>query len=320
MNLNVRRVALIGGSGFVGRSLSEHLARAGIEQRVLTRNRLHARASWPLPGATCIECDPYSPAALAAAVRDCDAVVNLVGILNERGDRGDGFQRAHVELTRNALQACASSGVARYLHMSALNAAPVAPSHYLRSKGEAERLVRAAPAALATTIFRPSVIFGPGDGLFCRFDALLEFSPVLPLACAAARFQPVYVGDVAEAFVRSLDHRPSFGASYDLGGPEVMTLEQIVRMVLAARGRRRLVLPLGMVASRLQAEIFEHLPGKPFSRDNFRSATVDSVLPGPNGLAQLGIAPVHVAAMLRSCLGLGGERMRYDLLRQRAGR
>lgn len=320
MNLNVRRVALIGGSGFVGRSLSEHLARAGIEQKVLTRNRLHARASWPLPGATCIECDPYSPAALAAAVQDCDAVVNLVGILNERGDRGDGFQRAHVELTRNALQACASSGVARYLHMSALNAAPVAPSHYLRSKGEAERLVRAAPAALATTIFRPSVIFGPGDGLFCRFDALLEFSPVLPLACAAARFQPVYVGDVAEAFVRSLDHRPSFGASYDLGGPEVMTLEQIVRMVLAARGRRRLVLPLGMVASRLQAEIFEHLPGKPFSRDNFRSATVDSVLPGPNGLAQLGIAPVHVAAMLRSCLGLGGERMRYDLLRQRAGR
>jgi len=320
MNLNVRRVALIGGSGFVGRSLSEHLARAGIEQRVLTRNRLHARASWPLPGATCIECDPYSPAALAAAVQDCDAVVNLVGILNERGDRGDGFQRAHVELTRNALQACASSGVARYLHMSALNAAPVAPSHYLRSKGEAERLVRAAPTALATTIFRPSVIFGPGDGLFCRFDALLEFSPVLPLACAAARFQPVYVGDVAEAFVRSLDHRPSFGASYDLGGPEVMTLEQIVRMVLAARGRRRLVLPLGMVASRLQAEIFEHLPGKPFSRDNFRSTTVDSVLPGPNGLAQLGIAPVHVAAMLRSCLGLGGERMRYDLLRQRAGR
>jgi len=320
MNLNVRRVALIGGSGFVGRSLSEHLARAGIEQKVLTRNRLHARASWPLPGATCIECDPYSPAALAAAVQDCDAVVNLVGILNERGDRGDGFQRAHVELTRNALQACASSGVARYLHMSALNAAPVAPSHYLRSKGEAERLVRAAPTALATTIFRPSVIFGPGDGLFCRFDALLEFSPVLPLACAAARFQPVYVGDVAEAFVRSLDHRPSFGASYDLGGPEVMTLEQIVRMVLAARGRRRLVLPLGMVASRLQAEIFEHLPGKPFSRDNFRSATVDSVLPGPNGLAQLGIAPVHVAAMLRSCLGLGGERMRYDLLRQRAGR
>jgi len=143
---------------------------------------------------------------------------------------------------------------------------------------------------------------------------------VLPLACATARFQPVYVGNVAEAFVRSLDHRPSFGASYDLGGPEVMTLEQIVRRVLEARGRRRLVLPLGMVASRVQAEIFEHLPGKPFSRDNFRSATVDSVLPGPNGLAQLGIAPVHLASVLRNCLGIGGERMRYDQLRRRAGR
>jgi uncharacterized protein YbjT (DUF2867 family) len=320
MNFQVRRVALIGGSGFVGRSISEHLARAGIEQKILTRARLHARASWMLPGASCIECDPYSPDALAAAVHDCDAVINLVGILNERGDRGDGFRRAHVELTRNALNACASTGVTRYLHMSALNAAPVAPSNYLRTKGEAERLVRAAPAGLATTIFRPSVIFGPGDGLFCRFDALLKFSPVLPLACASARFQPVYVGNVAEAFVRSLDHRQSVGASYDLGGPEVMTLEEIVRMVLKATGRRRLVLPLGMVASRIQAEIFEHLPGKPFSRDNFRSASVDSVLPGPNGLEQLGIAPVHVTSVLGTCLGVGGERMRYDLLRQRAGR
>lgn len=318
MNHAPRRIALVGGSGFVGRHLSERLARAGLEQRILTRTREHARASWMLPGVKVVECNPYSTEALVGAFAGCDAVINLVGILNERGDRGDGFQRAHVELTRGVLEACERAGVERYLHMSALNAAPVAPSHYLRTKGEAERLVRASP--LATTIFRPSVIFGPGDGLLCRFDALLALSPLLPLACAASRFQPVYVGDVAEAFTRSLGERRSFGEAYDLGGPTVMTLAEIVHAVLRATGRRRLVLPLGMFASRVQAEVFEHLPGKPFSRDNFRSATLDSVLAGANGLDRLGIEPVALDAVIGDCLGRGGERLRYDRLRQRAGR
>lgn len=320
MNLSSRRVALIGGSGFVGRSISEHLAREGLEQRILTRSRERARASWPLPGASCVECDPADTASLTAALAGCDVAVNLVGILNERGDNGAGFQRAHVDLTRTVLAACTAAGVTRYLHMSALNAAPVAPSHYLRTKGEAERLVRAAPAGLATTIFRPSVIFGPGDGLFCRFDALLALSPLLPLACASTRFQPVYVGDVASAFVRAIDDRRSIGQSYDLAGPAVMTLEDIVRLVVRVTGRRRLIVPLGMLASRLQAEVFEHLPGKPFSRDNFRSATQDSVLPGANGLAAFGITPTAVDAVIDTLLHGGGERMRYDRLRRHAGR
>ncbi len=320
MSRQLRRVALIGGSGFIGRSISEHLDRAGISQQIVTRSREGARASWSLPGASCVECNPYDQAALTAAIADCDAVINLVGILNERGDNGSGFQRAHVDLTRTALAACSNAGVARYLHMSALNAAPVAASHYLRTKGEAERLVRAASASLATTIFRPSVVFGPGDGLFCRFDALLRFAPVLPLACAASRFQPVYVGNVAEAFVRALGDRRSVGQSYDLGGPAVMTLAEIVQLVVRVTGRKRLIVPLGLLASRVQAEIFEHLPGKPFSRDNFRSATQDSVLSGPNGLDAFGIAPVAVEAVIETCLQRGGERMRYDLLRRRAGR
>ena len=320
MSMQAGRVALIGGSGFIGRSISEHLDRAGLAQKILTRSREGARASWSLPGASCVECNPYDQAALTAAIADCDAVINLVGILNERGDKGSGYQRAHVDLTRIALAACSDAGVTRYLHMSALNAAPVAPSHYLRTKGEAERLVRAAPPALATTIFRPSVVFGPGDGLFCRFDALLNLAPMLPLACAATRFQPVYVGNVAEAFVRALDDRRSIGQSYDLGGPAVMTLAEIVDLVVRVSGRRRLIVPLGMLASRIQAEIFEHLPGKPFSRDNFRSATQDSVLTGPNGLHAFGIEPTAVEAIIETCLHRGGERMRYDRLRRHAGR
>lgn len=314
----VRRVAIVGGSGFVGRVLCEYLTRAGIAPRIVTRSRDHARALWPLPGAQCVACNPYDGQALAGAIAGCDAVVNLVGILNEKGDRGDGFQLAHVGLTCTVLEACATAGIGRYLHMSALNAAPVATSHYLRTKGEAERSVRA--SACAWTIFRPSVIFGAGDGLFCRFEALTRLAPVLPLACANTRFQPVYVGNVAEAFVRALVERRTVGQSYDLGGPAVMTLADIVRTVLRATRRRRLVVPLGMLASRLQAEIFEHLPGKPFSRDNFRSATQDSVLSGPNGLDQLGITAVPVEAVIgRELLG-GGERLRYDDLRRRAGR
>lgn len=320
MNVEPGRVAILGGSGFVGRTLSEHLARRGIEQRVLTRSREHARAVWPLPGATCIECDPYDSAALRAAFTGCHAVVNLIGILNERGDQGKGFQRTHVALTRNILAACSEAGVRRFIYMSALNAAPVAPSHYLRTKGEAERLVRAAAPGLESTIFRPSVIFGPGDGLFCRFEQLLRYSPVLPLACAGARFQPVYVGNVAEAFATALSDRRTVGQAYDLGGPEILTLAEIVQVVLRITGRHRLVIPLGVVASRLQAEVFEHLPGKPFSRDNFRSASIDSVVNETNGLATLGISPTPIDAIVPACLRPAGERSRYDSLRRHAGR
>ncbi len=318
MNAYPRSVAVLGGSGFIGSMLAEHLTRAGHALVILTRSRERARGVWALPAARCVECDPYDTTALSAAFAGCDAVVNLIGILNEKGDRGDGFHRAHVELTRGALEACAEAGITRYLHMSALNAAPVAVSHYLRTKGEAEMLVRASP--LEWTIFRPSLVFGPGDRLFNRFEALTRYAPVLPLACAHTRFQPVYVGNVAEAFVRALEARRSIGQSYDLGGPAVMTLAELVDKLLRTLGRRRLVLPLGLAASRLQAEIFEHVPGKPFSRDNFRVTSEDSVVTDANGLERLGIAPVAVDGMIARCLGGGGERRRYDRLRQHAGR
>lgn len=313
-----RCVAILGGSGFIGSVLAEHLTRAGHVPVVLTRRREHARGVWALPAARCVECNPHDAAALRKAIAGCDAVVNLVGILNERGDDGEGYRRAHVDITRGVLDACVAAGIARYLHMSALNAAPVAVSHYQRTKGEAEMLVRG--STLDWTIFRPSLVFGPGDGLFNRFEALTRYAPVLPLACGHTRFQPVYVGDVAAAFVRALEDRRSIGQSYDLGGPAVMTLAEIVAKLLATLRRRRLVVPLGLAASRVQAEIFEHVPGKPFSRDNFRSASEDSVVTGDNGLDRLGIVPTSVDGMVARCLGGGGERQRYDLLRRHAGR
>ena len=313
------RVTLLGGSGFVGQALCALLAREGREITVLTRDPRHARALQTLPLLSVVRTDPWDTPSLASALRGSEVLINLVGILNERGDDGSGFQRVHRELTASALAACKSAGVRRYLHMSALNAAPNAPSHYLRSKGEAEALVEA--SGLHYTLFRPSVIFGRGDGLFCRFDQLLRLSPVLPLACAGARFQPVFVGDVAAAFVAALAQPQTIGQRYDLGGPTVMSLLEIVQRVIALRGWHRLVLPLGPTASRVMAEVMEHLPGKPFSRDNLRSASLDSVLPAQApGLAALGLKATPVGNVLPSMLGGMNETARHDARRRLAGR
>ena len=316
-----RTIAILGGSGFVGRVLANQLVAAGYPVRILTRRMTHTRELWPLPSVRCIELDVDDEADLADAVAGSAALVNLVGILNERRDDGRGFHRAHVVLTAHALAACARGGVSRYLHMSALNAAPEALSHYLQTKGQAEKLVKTAAAGINTTIFRPSVIFGPGDGLFGRFAALAGILPFLPLAGANVRFQPVYVGDVAGAFVRILAAQtvPAI-ASYDLGGPEQWSLHQIAAYAASISGHWCPILPLSRALARVQAELCEHLPGKPFSRDNWRSLGQDSVLTGANGLALLGIVPTPIAAVIPALYARSSARGRYSEHRRHAGR
>lgn len=316
----LRCVALLGGTGFVGRILAARLQNAGLRSRVLTRDTTHARALWPLPDVECRVVNPYDPTALAPALSGCDAVVNLVGILNERGDSGDGFARAHVTLTRGALAAASDAGVARFVQMSALNANPHGPSHYLRTKGEAEALVQA-ETRLRGAIVRPSVIFGDGDGLFGRFAPIVRWLPFLPLAGATARLQPVFVGDVVEAVLRILiDDTLAHGAVFELGGPRVMTLGEIVAFTAQATGRRCPVLPLPAPLGRLQAEVCEHLPGKPFSRDNWRSLARDSVVAGEDGLHRLGIVPTPVEAIMPPLLNPGRRARDHDWHRQHARR
>jgi NADH dehydrogenase len=199
--------------------------------------------------------------------------------------------------------------------MSSLNAGR-GQSHYLKSRGEAEAAVKA--SGLDWTIFEPSVIFGHGDGLFCRFAQLLKLAPVLPLARAGCKFAPVYIGDVVEAFVRALGNRRSFGEVYELYGPEVYTMAEIVQMTAKARGLSRIVLPLPDVLGRLQGFVFDFVPGKPFSSDNFRSLATDSV-GGIDGLHRLGIVPTRVGAKLPEILGHVDDRQtRYA--RYRAAR
>jgi len=295
-----RHVLILGGTGFVGRHLVEQLLRERCRITVLSRGVDPIKKQLLSRDASLIEGDVGNPDFLRAVLDDVDAVVNLVGILNEQGDSGAGFEHVHVELLDALIEAMRDMGVMRLLQMSALNAG-TGQSHYLESRGRAEQKVRA--SKLSWTLFRPSVIAGPGDGLFCRFDQLLRYAPLLPMGRANARFQPVWVGDVAQAFVNALNDDSHIARSYNLVGPDVMSLGEIVRATAKARGRLRAVLPLPDALGKLQADIGEFLPGKPISRDNWRSLQSDSTSV-ENGLLKLGVTPTPVLPRLPEILGL----------------
>lgn len=285
------QITVLGGTGFVGTRLVSRFARAGHRIRVPTRDPLGARHLAVLPNVERVRLDVHQPELLRQLVAGSDVVVNLVGILNEKGSSGRGFEFAHAELTRKVVTACIETNVVRYLHMSALGADEAGPSHYLRSKGIAEQHVRNAPTSLDWTLFRPSVIFGVGDSLLNRFAALLRLSGgFMPLARAGARFAPVWIDDVVRAFELALHGGLTSRQSYDLCGPEVMTLGDLVRYTGALAGTGAHVLSLPDALGRLQARIMDFVPGKPFSSDNYLSLTVDNVC-RDNGFARLGITP-----------------------------
>lgn len=304
-------VCVLGGTGFVGRTLAARLTGSGYAVTIPTRNRQRARRLLVLPGLDLVQADVHDPDQLTELLRGKDAVVNLIGILNERGHDGSGFQHAHVELAEKLMAACRKTGVRRLLQMSALKAnADRGPSHYLRTKGRAERVIQSqAGERVNYTIFRPSTIFGPEDAFCNRFARILRVTPVLPLAQLNARFAPVYVGDVAEAFVRALPDSTSYGKTYELCGPDIYTLEEILRFLCRELGIRRAILKLPPVLGRLQAWVGEYLlPGKPFSRDNFRSLTVASVC-RDNGFAAFGITPKRMHPIVHGYLNGGVDEL-----------
>jgi NADH dehydrogenase len=277
--MSPRRICLLGGTGFVGRRLAARLVRDGHAVTILTRHRNRHRDLLVLPTASVIEGDVHQPEFLRRQFEGHDAVINLVGILNERGHSGKGFARVHAELPEKVVEAARAGRVPRLLHMSALHAALNAPSHYLRTKALGEDSVhRAHGPELHVTSFRPSVIFGRHDSFTNRFALLLRLAPgVFPLACPEARFQPVYVEDVVQAFVASLDNHKTFGQRYDLCGPQVYTLREIVAYIARLTGRHVRLVGLNDFFSHGQALLLEFAPGKPFSLDNYRSLQLDSV-------------------------------------------
>ena len=310
--MNKQRIVVLGGTGFVGRHMISRLTADGHSITLLSRNP-NSHSSRFLPPAVAIKTvNVYDKDKLVAAFSGADVIINLVGILNERGDNGRGFQRAHVELTQTVIDACQQSDVKRLLHMSALNAGR-GHSYYLKSRGEAEKRVKG--SGLDWTIFQPSVIFGVDDGFFNRFAQLLKLTMVLPLARAKARFAPVYIGDVVEAFVNSLDQEKTIGRIYELYGPNIFSLYRIVRLTAAQLHLRRFVLPLPDFLGRIQAWVCDWIPGKPFSSDNYRSLLTDSV-GSVDGLHQLGIKPTSVEQVLPEILDVYNHRQRrLDLYR-----
>lgn len=275
-------ILLIGGSGFVGTVLASRLVRAGHRLTIPTRRREQARHLTVLPTAEVVAADVHDPAALARLMRGRDAAINLVGILKggEGQPYGAGFARAHVELPQKIARAVQEAGVPRLLHMSALAADARAPSGYLRSKAAGEAAAFAVAPATAVTVFRPSVIFGRGDSFLSLFARLLGVAPVVPLACADAEFQPVWVGDVAAAFVAALDRPESAGRAYDVCGPKVYRLRRLVEYAGELSGHRRFVFGLPLPLAWAQARLMECLPNGPLTRDNLRSMQVPSVCPG----------------------------------------
>lgn len=311
------RICILGGTGFVGRHLAGRLNQLGIPTKILTRRRERHRELLVLPLCQVIETDVYDPDALRHEFQDCDRVVNLVGILNESGHEGHGFRKAHLDLTRIVLQAAQQSRVERLLHMSALGAnASTGPSFYLRSKGEAEDYLHTFHDPVELVTFRPSLIFGPGDGLFCRFARLLRLTPlVFPLACANTRFAPVYVGDVVEQFVDAI-HKPEIDSRrIELCGPDIYTLRQLVEYTAQVTGIKRRVIGLPRFLAVMQALFMEYfVPGKPFSMDNYNSMKVDSIcMQGPS-------MPTGIEAVVPQYLGQDTHRDRYPHFRAAARR
>ena len=308
-----QKIVILGGTGFVGSSLVPRLAADGHHIVMLSRNREQHRALAVLPQVVIRSADVYDDETLRKEFAGADAVINLVGILNASGPHS--FQRAHVELTRRVITACHASGIERLHQMSSLKAGQ-GLSQYLKTRGEAESLVKA--SSLAWTIYQPSVIFGPGDGLVTRFAALLKRLPVFPLARAKSRMAPTYVGDVAEAIARCVgSDKLGQRRTLELYGPEVLTLGEIVRKISDAAGLNRSIISLPDSLGRLQAQVAGLLPGKPFSLDNFLSLRTDSV-GKVDGYAALGIVPQPFTPWLPRLIH--GEPLQNRLNQARAAR
>jgi uncharacterized protein YbjT (DUF2867 family) len=297
--MDYHSVLVIGGSGFIGSHIVAKLASTDWRVVVPTHHYENAKHLLELPEVEdVIEADVHDDATLNRLVHGHTAVINLVGILHSRwGDPyGPDFAKAHVELPKRIVAACVANGVRRYLHMSALGAGANAPSMYLRSKADGERMAFSHPA-VATTVFRPSVVFGDNDRFLNLFARLEKFLPVMLLGGAGAKFQPVYVEDVAQAFVHALANDRTIGKAYELAGPKVYTLRELVRLAGIYTGHPRPVLGLPDRLARMQALVLEHMPGGPLmTRDNLDSMKIDNVASGPID-ADLEITPTALEAV-----------------------
>lgn len=313
----MKKVLVLGGTGFLGRHVCEQLNRQGIRVTVPTRRMIHGRSVQMLPLVDVIEANVHDEAQLIRLLPGHDAVVNLIAILH--GKRR-AFHQAHVEFPRKLAQAMQAAGISRLVHVSALGASEQGPSLYQASKAEGEAVLRA--AGLALTVLRPSVIFGAEDRFLNLFARLQQAFPIVPLAAANTRFQPVWVGDVAQAVVQTLAQAETAGQAYECAGPEVFTLADLVRLAGRLSGHPRPVIGLPVALGYFQALAMQLMPGQPLmSTDNLRSMEVDNVAsPGARSLADLGITAQALGPVAASYLVGSGQADPLLELRQQACR
>jgi NADH dehydrogenase len=311
------RVLVLGGTGFVGRSICERLVRAGWDVRVPTRRLRHGQAIQSLPTVELVQADVHDEAALKSMLQGCDAVINLVAILH---GSPAAFEHVHVALPGKLAAAMRATGVRRLVHISALGVGPSAPSNYLKSKTAGEAVLQA--AGLELTLIRPSVIFGAGDRFLNLFAQMQAIVPVVPLAGADAQFQPVWVEDVAGAVVQALSRHEAIGQVYEAAGPGIHTLADLVRLAGRWSGHPRPVIPLPTALGRMQAAMMSLAPGEPLmSADNLDSMRVPNVAGGTlPGLAALGVEPTALEAVAPMYLGRKPGRQRFGDFRAHARR
>lgn len=310
--MKYRRITVLGGAGFIGRYVVKRLAQHGAVVTVASRHASEAlflTTMGDVGQIALVDAGLADEAALAAALAGADAVVCAVGILYERGKQR--FEAVHHQGPARLARLAAAAGARQFVHISAIGADPASPSAYGRSKAAGEQAVKAAfPTA---TILRPSLVFGPEDDFFNRFAAMARVSPALPLiGGGATRFQPVYVGDVADAVEAALDKAEAGGCTYELGGPKVYTFRELMVLLLAEIGRKRSLmnLPFGLAA--LEAAVLEWLPKPPLTRDQVRSLQRDNVVaPDALGLADLGLTPTSLELVLPTYLDRFRRHGRY---------
>jgi len=307
-------ITLFGGSGFIGRYVVQRLARRGHTIRIATRHPQRASFLKPLGNVgqiTPIAASIGHEESIRQAVRGADLVANFVGILYERGPRS--FNAIHVEGARRVAAAAAAAGAERLVHISALGADPNAGARYARSKAEGEKAVLdALPGA---SILRPSIVVGPEDDFFNRFAAIARLSPVLPLiGYGNTRFQPVFVGDVADAVTKLLLEPGYEGKTYELGGPQVYSFRELMELMLREIDRKRMLVNLPFAAASFQARFLEKLPVPPLTRDQVELLKQDNVVSdGALTFADLGIEPQAIEAILPSYLDKFRRGGRFSL-------
>jgi uncharacterized protein YbjT (DUF2867 family) len=315
--MTIKKIVVLGGAGFVGSCLVAKLDAAGYQIKVLTRRKESAKHLILLPNVQVEECHLPNTYALKDALKGYDAVINLVGILHEDGNST--FEAMHHQLPRRVAQICEELDIARLLHMSALQANNHAPSQYLKSKATGEAAINEFSKKLDITIFKPSVIFGRGDSFINLFANLAKFLPIIFLAKPDAKFQPIWVEDVAQCFVNALENTATYGKSYELGGPQNYTLRQLVQKVMDILGKQRPIIGLNDTLSMAQGFALELMPIKLMTRDNIRSMQVDSVCVTPIA-AELGVVPTSLDTIAPEYLLNASPRAAYDAFRSAAGR